>query len=84
MKPTVTIKNTLVIDHVTHRSYKLDNLIDAKKLCQTLLEYHKVKKQQETLDKQYDKLYKQLIQLKLTSQILNGEINQLDKMITWK
>ena len=73
------IKQTTVKGH--GYSYQLNNKKDAQKLCQTLNQYEKTTKLNNNIEQQYHKITKQLIQLKLTTQILNEEIHNLEEQI---
>ena len=58
-------------------SYNLTNQKDAIKLCETLNHYETTVNLQSNIDKQFDKITKELIQVKMTLNILNEEVNQL-------
>ena len=73
------IKQTTVKGH--GYSYQLNNKKDAQKLCQTLNQYEKTTTLNHNIEQQYHKITKQLIQLKLTTQILNEEIHNLEEQI---
>ena len=58
-------------------SYNLTNQKDAIKLCEILNHYETTVNLQSNIDTQFDKITKELIQVKMTLNILNEEINQL-------
>ena len=58
-------------------SYNLNNKVDATKLCETLNHYEEISRLNKNIDKQFDKVTRELIQVKMTLNILNEEINQL-------
>lgn len=72
---TYKVQNTLVKGK--GYSYNLNSKIDAKRLCNTLNTYEKTLTLHQNLDKQFDQIQKQLIQLNMTLQILNDEIKTL-------
>ena len=63
-------------------SYNLNNKVDATKLCETLNHYEEISRLNKNIDKQYDKITKQIIQLKLSIGTLTEEINTLQEEIT--
>lgn len=77
----VTIKGTLVKDHRKKYSYNLTNKHDAKTLCQTLNQSYTILDTYRNIETQYDNITKQIIQLKLTVNILSDEINHLQEVI---
>ena len=77
----VTIKGTLVKDHKRKYSYNLTNKHDAKILCQTLNQSYTILDTYRNIETQYDNITKQIIQLKLTVNILTDEINHLQEVI---
>ena len=62
-------------------SYNLNNKVDATKLCETLNHYEEISRLNKNIDKQYDKIIKQIIQLKLSIGTLTEEINTLQEEI---
>ena len=56
--------------------------IDAENLYHTLNTYHKTQTLNKNIEKQYDQITKQIIQLKLSINILSDEIKQLEADIT--
>lgn len=62
-------------------SYNLTNQKDAIKLCETLNHYEEISRLNKNIDKQYDKITKQIIQLKLSIGTLTEEINTLQEEI---
>ena len=58
-------------------SYNVTNKITAEQLCNTLNKYENTLRLNQNLDKQYDKIQKQLIQVNMTLNILNDEIKNL-------
>lgn len=58
-------------------SYNLTNQKDAIKLCEILNHYETTVNLHENIDKQFDKITRELIQVKMTLNILNEEVNQL-------
>ena len=81
MKEPYTIKGSLVKDHIHQRSYNMTSRIDAENLYNTLNTYHKTQTLNQNIEKQYDQITKQIIQLKLTINILSDEIKQLENNI---
>ena len=73
-----SIKGTLVKDHINKRSYNLTSRIDAENLYNTLTTYHKTHTLNKNIEEQYDNITKQIIQLKLSVNILSDEIKQLE------
>ena len=55
--------------------------IDAENLYNTLTTYHKTQTLNQNIEKQYDNIIKQIIQLKLSINILSDEIKQLENNI---
>lgn len=83
MKQThATIKGTIVRDHNRKYSYNLTNKHDAQILCNTLNQAYTILDTYKNIETQYDNITKQIIQLKLTINILSEEINQLQTMVT--
>ena len=76
-----SIKGTLVKDHIHHKSYNMTSKIDAENLYNTLTTYHKIHILNKNIETQYDNITKQIIQLKLTVNILSDEINHLQEVI---
>ena len=62
-------------------SYNLTNQKDAIKLCETLNHYEEISRLNKNIDKQYDKITKQIIQLKLSVNTLKNEIEQLSEVL---
>lgn len=77
----VTIKGTLVRDHRKKYSYNLTNKHDAQILCNTLNQAYTILDTYKNIETQYDNITKQIIQLKLTVNILSDEINHLQEAI---
>ena len=77
----VTIKGTLVKDHRKKYAYNLTSKHDAKILCQTLNQSYTILDTYRNIETQYDNITKQIIQLKLTVNILSDEINHLQEVI---
>ena len=76
-----SIKGSLVKDHIHKRSYNLTSKIDAENLYNTLNTYHRTTTLNQNIEKQYDQITKQIIQLKLSINILSDEIKQLENNI---
>ena len=77
-QPIYRVSNTMVKGKGI--SYTLNNKYDAQQLCTTLNNYEtELQKNKTTIDT--DKLNKQLIQLKLTINILTDEIQRLEELI---
>ena len=76
-----TIKGSLVKDHIHKRSYNLTSRIDAENLYNTLTTYHKTTTLNKNIEKQYDQITKQIIQLKLSIKILTEEVQTLEASI---
>ena len=74
---TYTVTNTLVKGN--GYSYNLNSKIDAERLCNTLNNYEKTVNLHKNLDKQFDKIQKQLIQTNLSLNILKDDMEQLTK-----
>ena len=55
--------------------------IDAENLYNTLTTYHRTTTLNQNIEKQYDNIIKQIIQLKLSVNILSDEIKQLEANI---
>ena len=79
MNEAYTIKGSLVRDHIHKRSYNMTSRIDAENLYNTLNTYHKT--HTLNIEEQYDNITKQIIQLKLSINILSDEIKQLENNI---
>ena len=58
-------------------SYNLNNKVDATKLCETLNHYEEISRLNRNIDKQFDKITKELIQVKMSLSILTEDINKL-------
>lgn len=58
-------------------SYNLTNQKDAIKLAETLNQYENIVNLQSNIDKQFDKITRELIQVKMTLSMLNSEIQTL-------
>ena len=67
--------------HGHGQNYTLPNKITAKQLHKTLTTYEKTTTLNNNIEQQYHKITQQLIQLKLTTQILNEEIHNLEEQI---
>ena len=78
----VTIKGTLVRDHKRKYAYNLTNKHDAQILYQTLNQAYTILDTYKNITEQYDNITKQIIQLKLTINILTDEITNLKTMVT--
>ena len=76
-----TIKGSLVKDHIHHKSYNMTSRIDAENLYNTLTTYHKTQTLNQNIEKQYDQITKQIIQLKLSISILTEEVQTLEASI---
>lgn len=62
-------------------SYNCHNKVTAEQLYNTLTQYEKDYQTYKGITKQYDHITKQIIQLKLTINILSDEINHLQEVI---
>jgi len=62
-------------------SYNLNNKVDATKLYETLNHYEEISRLNKNIDKQFDNITRQVIQLKLTINTLREEINHLGDTI---
>ncbi len=62
-------------------SYNLTSRIDAERLCNTLNTYENTINLNKTIDQQFDKITKQIIQIKLSIGILNEDINTLKETL---
>ena len=82
MKTYATAQNTLVKDHQKQCSYNLNNKHDAQRLAETLNLTYTTLHHYKNIEQQYDRITKQIIQLKLTIHTLADEINNLQEMIT--
>ena len=69
MNEAYTIKGSLVKDHIHKRSYNMTST------------YHKTHTLNKNIEEQYDNITKQIIQLKLSINILSDEIKQLENNI---
>jgi len=58
-------------------SYNLNNRVDATKLCETLNHYEEISRLNKNIDKQFDKVTRELIQVKMSLSILTDDINKL-------
>ena len=81
MTEAYSIKGSLVRDHIHKRSYNMTSKIDAENLYNTLTTYHKTHTLNKNIEEQYDNITKQIIQLKLSINILSDEIKQLENNI---
>lgn len=63
-------------------SYNLNNKHDATKLCETLNTCETTRTLNRNIEEQYDRITKQIIQLKLNIETLTEEINTLHEAIT--
>ena len=81
MTEPYTIKGSLVKDHIHKRSYNMTSKIDAENLYNTLTTYHKTQTLNQNIEKQYDNIIKQIIQLKLSISILTEEVQTLEASI---
>ena len=81
MNEPYTIKGSLVKDHIHQRSYNMTSKIDAENLYNTLTTYHKTQTLNQNIEKQYDQITKQIIQLKLSISILTEEVQTLEASI---
>ena len=81
MTEPYTIKGSLVKDHIHQRSYNMTSKIDAENLYNTLTTYHKTQTLNQNIEKQYDQITKQIIQLKLSISILTEEVQHLENSI---
>ena len=63
-------------------SYNCTNIATAKQLHQTLTNYEKTYTLNRNIEEQYDRITKQIIQLKLSIGTLTEEINTLHEAIT--
>ena len=59
------------------QSYNCTNKVTAEQLQATLNQYETTVNLQSNIDKQFDKITRELIQVKMTLNILNEEVNQL-------
>ena len=62
-------------------SYNLNNKHDATKLCETLNTCETTRTLNQNIEQQYDRITKQIIQLKLSIGTLTEEINTLHETI---
>ena len=63
------------------KSYNCTNIATAKQLHQTLNNYEKTYQLNRNIEEQYDRITKQIIQLKLSIGTLTEEINTLHEVI---
>ena len=63
------------------RSYNCTNIATAKTLHETLTNYEKTYQLNRNIEEQYDRITKQIIQLKLSIGTLTEEINTLHETI---
>ena len=63
------------------KSYNCTNIATAKQLHQTLTNYEKTYTLNRNIEEQYDRITKQIIQLKLSIGTLTEEINTLHETI---
>ena len=64
------------------KSYNCTNIATAKTLHETLTNYEKTYNLNRNIEEQYDRITKQIIQLKLSIGTLTEEINTLQEAIT--
>ena len=64
------------------KSYNCTNIATAKQLHETLTNYEKTYNLNRNIEEQYDRITKQIIQLKLSIGTLTEEINTLHEAIT--
>ena len=64
------------------KSYNCTNIATAKTLHETLTNYEKTYTLNRNIEEQYDRITKQIIQLKLSIGTLTEEINTLHEAIT--
>ena len=64
------------------KSYNCTNIATAKQLHETLTTYEKTYNLNRNIEEQYDRITKQIIQLKLSIGTLTEEINTLHEAIT--
>ena len=64
------------------KSYNCTNIATAKTLHETLTNYEKTYNLNRNIEEQYDRITKQIIQLKLNIETLTEEINTLHEAIT--
>ena len=64
------------------KSFQCTNIVTAKELACLLNKYEEQAKLNQNIDTQYDRITRQIIQLKLTINTLKEEINTLSEMIT--
>ena len=64
------------------KSYNCTNIATAKTLHETLTTYEKTYNLNRNIEEQYDRITKQIIQLKLNIETLTEEINTLHEAIT--
>ena len=81
MNEAYSVKGSLVRDHIHHKSYNMTSKIDAENLYNTLTTYHKTTTLNQNIEKQYDQITKQIIQLKLSISILTEEVQHLENSI---
>ena len=81
MKKPYSIKGSLVKDHIHQRSYNMTSKIDAENLYNTLTTYHQTTTLNQNIEKQYDNITKQIIQLKMRISILTKEVQTLEESI---
>ena len=81
MKKPYSIKGSLVKDHIHQRSYNMTSKIDAENLYNTLTTYHQTTTLNQNIEKQYDNITKQIIQLKMSISILTKEVQTLEESI---
>ena len=74
-EPTYKVNNSRV--YGAGWSYNLTNQKDAIKLAETLNNYENIVNLQSNIDKQFDKITRELIQVKMTLSMLNSEIQTL-------
>jgi len=76
------IQGSRVYSNGEGKSYNCHNLITAKELHHTLTTYENTIQLLQETDKKYDKITKQLIQIEMTTKILEHEIQTLKQMVT--
>ena len=76
------IQGSRVYSNGEGKSYNCHNQITAKELHHTLTTYENTIQLLQETDKKYDKITKQLIQIEMTTKILEHEIQTLKQMVT--
>ena len=67
--------------HGHGQNYTLHNKITAKQLHKTLTTYEKTTELNKNIEEQFDKITKQIIQVKMSLSVLNSEIQTLSSDI---